>query len=200
MDISQYTDDKGISYVRVNDVVGHLYPGDPAVFKSLVPKNGKYVETGSYLGCSAMLVAAFSEDTLIYCHDIWEQDMKDLPNESGPPTTVDDYFHGFYKNVINNDMCRRIIPIRGDSKYTLGIHEDNSIDLAFIDGDHSYQGVMDDLLAIYPKVKPGCTILCHDSPPNSGSMRAIRDFLKDDTRITCYARTNTITFVKPQSQ
>jgi hypothetical protein len=122
MNIKQYTDDKGISYVDINGVVGHLYPGDPRVFASLVPKNGKYVETGSYLGCSAMLVAYLSEDTLIYCHDIWEQNMKDLPIESVPPTMVDDYFYNFYKNVTDNDMCRRIIPVRGDSKYTLGIH------------------------------------------------------------------------------
>ena len=197
MNVKQYTDENNISYVDVNGVIGHLYPGDVDVFRMLVPKSGKYVETGSYLGCSATLVSLLSDDILVYCHDIWEEDMANLTQESGLPKVVDNYFYKFYENVIKNKMCNRIIPIRGDSRYTIGIHEDESIDLAFIDGDHSYQGVMNDLKAIYPKVKPGCTILCHDSPLNSESMRAIRDFLNDDTRITCYNFTNMISFVKP---
>lgn len=33
--------------------------------------------------------------------------------------------------------------------------EDNSLDFVYIDGDHSYEAVIDDLNSWYPKVKPG---------------------------------------------
>ena len=76
----------------------------------------------------------------------------------------------------DNKLQHKVIPIRGDSKYTLGIHEDKSIDLAFIDGDHSYEGALNDLQAIYPKMKSDGVILCHDCRPNSQVLKAITEF------------------------
>jgi hypothetical protein len=62
----------------------------------------------------------------------------------------------------------------------VAIHEDKSIDLAFVDGDHSYDGVMKDLVAIYPKMKPQSSILCHDSGEDSEALRALVDFCNNN--------------------
>jgi hypothetical protein len=43
--------------------------------------------------------------------------------------------------------------VRGKSAYTLGIHADNSVDFAFVDGDHSYEGCLADLRALWSKMK-----------------------------------------------
>ena len=40
--------------------------------------------------------------------------------------------------------------------------EDNSIDLIFIDGDHTYIGCKNDLIAYQPKLKKGGWMLVHD--------------------------------------
>lgn len=40
--------------------------------------------------------------------------------------------------------------------------QDGSLDLVFIDGDHSYEGVRTDWLLFEPKVRPGGLILFHD--------------------------------------
>jgi predicted O-methyltransferase YrrM len=89
---------------------------------------------------------------------------------------VKDYFYEFYNSVKNNKLENRIIPIRGNSVYTLGIHDAASIDLAFIDGDHSYEGCLDDLRAVWPKMKSGGVILIHDCIPNSEPLGAVNKF------------------------
>jgi predicted O-methyltransferase YrrM len=73
-----------------------------------------------------------------------------------------------------------VIPIRGDSKYTVSvIHEDESVDMAFIDGDHSEEGILGDLRAVYPKIKPGGVILCHDCVRGTETWRGLLKFGKE---------------------
>ena len=52
-----------------------------------------------------------------------------------------------------------------------------AIDLLFIDGDHSYDGVTSDLKAYLPKVKAGGTVLLHDWGWAEGVQRAIRELV-----------------------
>lgn len=82
--------------------------------------------------------------------------------------------------VKKNNMIHRIIPIRGDSLYTVGIHDNNSIDLAFIDGDHSYEGCLGDLRNVLPKMKNNGNILAHDCIPDSECLKAVQDFTKEN--------------------
>lgn len=49
-----------------------------------------------------------------------------------------------------------------DSSVFAGTLEDNSLDFIFIDGDHSYAGVLRDIAAFYPKVKTGGVFAGHD--------------------------------------
>jgi len=102
----------------------------------------KYVEIGSYLGCSTFIIANITSgsNVLIYAHDIWTDNMQRLPTGSDPPPIVDHYFIKFYSEVSRRNFETRIIPIRGESNYTLNIHQNSSISLAFVDGDHSRLG------------------------------------------------------------
>ena len=147
------------------------------LFRSNIPDGGRYIETGSYLGCSALLVALHSNAT-VWAHDIWVTDWSEL--KGLPPPEVKDYFYEFYKSVKNNKLENRIIPVRGRSEYTLGIHDDASIDLAFVDGDHSFEGCMADLNAVWPKVKKGGTILVHDGYQGSEVQKALKKFGTDN--------------------
>lgn len=52
--------------------------------------------------------------------------------------------------------------IRLESKEASSIYSDESLDFVFIDGDHSYNAVLEDLKSWYHKVKPGCVISGHD--------------------------------------
>ncbi len=59
------------------------------------------------------------------------------------------------------------------------------IDYAFIDGDHSYEGCLNDLKTIYPRMNPGGVMVIDDyksGPPNGGSIpdvdAAVNNFIK----------------------
>jgi len=53
----------------------------------------------------------------------------------------------------------------GDSGTAITALPDGSLDLAYVDGDHSYAGARRDLFGILPKVKPGGYIQINDYTP-----------------------------------
>ena len=174
-DIDHYVED-GIAYTKINGTRGTLNYYDAQTIighAKQLPKNGKYIETGSYLGCSALLVSLHSDATVL-AHDIWVTDWSEL--KGCPPPEVKDYFYEFYNSVKKNNLINRVIPVRGNSVYTVGIHDDESIDLAFVDGDHSQEGCLADLNAVWPKMKKGAAILVHDCVPNSEPLSAVKTF------------------------
>lgn len=181
MDLKFEVTDDGMAYTYVNGVKGTLNEADTNVLLNhyiQLPMNSKYVETGSYLGCSGVLAGLSSKHgSTVYCHDIWFENIEDITaTGTRPPDGVDNYLFTFYENVLNNNLQNIIIPIRGDSAYTLNIHRDESIDLAFIDGDHTYEGALKDLDTVLPKMKKGGVILCHDCRPGSDVSKALREF------------------------
>ena len=171
--------ENGLAYTEVNGTRGMLNFCD---VKTLIqhavnlPPGARYLETGSYLGCSALLVALASK-AMVWAHDIWVTDWSEL--KGIPPPEVKDYFYEFYATVKKNGLENRIIPVRGDSVYTVGIHDNESIDLAFIDGDHSFEGCLNDLRAVWPKMKRGGVILVHDCWDGSGVGEAVLEFRKE---------------------
>ena len=181
MDLKFEVTDDGMAYTYVNGVKGTLNEADTNVLLNhyiQLPMNSKYIETGSYLGCSGVLAGLSSKHgSTVYCHDIWFENIEDITaTGTRPPDGVDNYLFTFYENVLNNNLQNIIIPIRGDSAYTLNIHRDESIDLAFIDGDHTYEGALKDLDTVLPKMKKGGVILCHDCRPGSDVSKALREF------------------------
>lgn len=190
----EFTVEDGMTITTINGVRGTFRKADYNLIKimaSRIPRGGIYVETGSYLGCSAVIVGINTKrDVKIFCHDIWEQDMKNLTIEGGPPPIVDDYFFKFYDNIRKCDFEGVVIPIRGDSKWSLNIHKDASIDAAFLDGDHSYDGLTNDLKIIWPKMKEGAYILCHDCEKGSETLKALEDFCGNHIKIVGFNVTN----------
>ena len=175
----EFTLENGCCITTINGTRGTLGQADVNTLIEYAKKlefGSKYLETGSYLGCSSLIVALNSNAT-VWAHDIWVTDWTQL--KGGPPPKVDDYFFTFYKMVKDNGMINRIIPVRGDSAYTVGIHDDKSIDLAFIDGDHSYEGCLADLEAVYIKMKPNSVMLVHDCTRNSDPLKAVETFCKN---------------------
>jgi len=190
-------DKDDIAFTYVNDSVkGTLNRTDTHVLLqhfSQLPFGSKYIETGSYLGCSSVLAGlTMKANSLVYAHDLWLDNMNDLSTEGAPPPQIENYFYTFYNNIRENNLEGIVIPIRGDSSYTLGIHENESIDLAFIDGDHSYDGATRDLKAVYPKMKPGSFILCHDATTGSPVRDAIANFVSPSTSVNGFQHSSIV--------
>jgi len=64
-----------------------------------------------------------------------------------------------------DEYKRRFIWKIGDSVSMSEQFEDGSLDLIYIDGDHSFNGVYGDLRAWYPKLRPGGVLSGHDYTP-----------------------------------
>jgi predicted O-methyltransferase YrrM len=60
--------------------------------------------------------------------------------------------------------------------------EDESLDFVYIDGDHSYEGVMKDLTLYYPKVKKGGYLAGHDFDTLGSVKRAVMEY-RNNNRI-----------------
>jgi predicted O-methyltransferase YrrM len=75
---------------------------------------------------------------------------------------------------------QEIVCLEGDShrRETLGAVETSlagrPLDLLFIDGDHSYEGISSDFRLYSPLVRPGGLIVCHDIVPDSKTRYGIK--------------------------
>ena len=101
---------------------------------------------------------------LLICIDTFEGNHDDhLPEVYTYPKTHDMYAE-FVKNTAPFDNIE-VLRMRSDDAYEQ--IEDNSLDLLFIDGDHSYECIKSDLLLYKNKVKRRGILLLHDFPTTS---------------------------------
>lgn len=116
---------------------------------SRIPEGGIYVEVGSYKGGSAVLAALANPKARIYCVDIWQrEDNKDVYAPFDEWKRHTQYFPNIRAVKVELDALRL-----GPDKIAAeeGIPLDELvIDLLFLDGDHTFEGVLADLL-IYEK-------------------------------------------------
>lgn len=134
---------------------------------ALWPPDAVIAEVGVALG-------GFSEAILRTCRPrrflaIDRFDLHELPALWGVPTT--EHFGGrthgeFYRDRFANEIrCGQLEVIEGDSAAAISSLPDCSVDLFYVDADHTYDGVRRDLEAIVPKVKPNGWIVMNDYIP-----------------------------------
>jgi len=137
---------------------------------SLTPKNGVFVEVGSYHGVSAAWLAQKRPDLLIICVDPF------------PPKT-DEYDESGDINLWIQNKQETMRLFVGSLKEFWHIAKRGIADTIFIDGDHRYDPVMADLHDALRVCTPDGRIFCHDySRPRdedvSDVARAVNDFCK----------------------
>lgn len=134
-------------------------------FARQLPGNATAVEIGSYIGASSVMIAkGLKANSKLYCIDTWENDAMTEGNW--------DSFAVFGKNT--KSVENRIIPIRSTSVEAVSKVAEE-IDLLFIDGDHSYEGVKADFDGWFGKLKSGGIIVMHDIGWAEGVKRVIKE-------------------------
>lgn len=127
------------------------------------PKPSTWVEIGTRFGESALLILSFPHIETLHCVDPYNKQFQDILNTrlQTPIKQNRVKFH-FEKST---SFATTVL--------------DNSIDGVYIDGDHSYESVSEDIAVWYPKIKSGGFLCGHDYNEKDwpGSFQAIKDFI-----------------------
>lgn len=125
--------------------------------KNVIEKinNGIFVEIGTHLGDFADFILENSSNSTLYCIDPYIS--YDEYDDAINTFTGDNLYYRAY-NKLKDKYGERVIFIRKFSKDALN-DIPNEIDFLYVDGNHRYKYVLEDLELFYPKVKKnGCII------------------------------------------
>jgi len=123
-----------------------------AKYASQTPQDAVFVEIGTHLGDSALVMADAAPWATVWTIDNgsrWQ--WEGSPIEEYGDFLSDRFIHHGYEEIIHF--------IHGDSYSVLW---EGNIDLLFIDGDHNYDAVMSDLIRWASRVKVDGFMLLHD--------------------------------------
>jgi hypothetical protein len=120
---------------------------------------GKGVEVGTFKGLFSKHILGSWEGKL-FMVDVW----RPLGEEYVDMSNHGNYKHGVYGDAMDNisGFEDRGIMVRGTSKITSDMFENGSLDFVYIDANHAYDFVKEDIDLWYPKVKEGGYLLGHD--------------------------------------
>ncbi len=173
-------DDMGISVNSEEDI---------ACLKKLVKmvqqgtvEAAKVVEIGSWLGSTAIAMADAGAE--VTCVDMW----KDFGSSADIISALyrahgEKVYQTFLRNI-GTRKDRTIFPVRTTSQLaaTERWHKDEQFDLVFIDANHDYDAVHQDIRLWFPRVREGGILCGHDfSDGFPGVMKAVRELFDDFT-------------------
>lgn len=148
----------------------HLTTRERVTLFDLSKKSKFILEIGSYIGASTCCFGAALKKSScgrVFCIDTWNNDAMTEGNR--------DTWQEFQNNTAS--FKDQIVPVRGFS--TAVVDEVaayvKTLDLLFIDGDHSYEGVKADWKAYKHFLRPGSIVVFHDSGWAEGVKRVIEE-------------------------
>lgn len=141
-----------------------------------VPEDQAIVEIGSYLGDSALALASRSKSE-IHCVDLWTDGGQPHEDKYADPSV--------YETFIERTSHLNITPHRGASLDIAATWNGPTIGLLFIDGEHTYQAVTQDLEAWLPHCADDAWVAFHDYCERyPGVIQAVDEWL--DGRVARY--------------
>jgi hypothetical protein len=120
---------------------------------------GKGVEVGTFKGEFSKELLSIWNGTL-YMVDVW----RPLGDEYIDASNHSNFEHGIYTDAINNidSFGDRAVMIRSSSVTGSDIFQNESLDFVYIDANHAYEFVKEDIIKWWPKVKSGGWLCGHD--------------------------------------
>lgn len=152
-----------------------LFNSRNEMIKELVATNGTYAEIGVFEGVFSKYILEVLQPTNLYMIDLFKG-MCDSGNEDGNNVisrNMDDMYIKLLREM-NTEPSVHIL--KGNSIDILATFPDNTLDMIYIDGDHSYNGCKHDLSLAYEKVKNGGWIMGHDYEMNMVKARTYYNF------------------------
>lgn len=113
-----------------------------------------FVEIGAWKGKSTSFMAVEIKNSGKKIKFDVVDTFKGSSEHQNLPCIINDTLYQEYLNNIE-PVKELINTIVGDSSNIAGMYADDSLDFVFVDGDHTHEGVLKDIIAWYPKIKPG---------------------------------------------
>ncbi|CAD0183321.1 hypothetical protein RUESEDTHA_00185 [Ruegeria sp. THAF57] len=151
----------------------------------LVAKGGVIAEIGVFRGRFSERLLEIAEPKKIYLVDPW--------NNKDDPDLEESWYHSSSPNDMNlifSSVCERFSEridngqveiLRGTSNDLAALAVEESLDFAYIDGDHRFEGVLKDLNTLASLVKVGGILMLDDYNTGKwwgdGVVRALNCFL-----------------------
>lgn len=144
------------------------------------------IEVGVWKGHSVSYLADKLRNNKceIYAVDLFEDDYsyrtdKSQFNEFKSSIDAESAIYEIYNKNLEISNTRSLIKdITGYSWEVASQFEDDYFDFIFIDADHSYESVVKDLDAWFPKIKSGGVFAGHDYGCWTGVTKAVDEFIK----------------------
>tara|TARA_B100000131_G_scaffold279468_1_gene284656 strand:+ start:134 stop:763 length:630 start_codon:yes stop_codon:yes gene_type:complete len=148
---------------------------------SIIPKN--IVEIGVWKGDFSQLISNEFPKAKLILIDPWKVSEKNNQINYGSDNSNQDYLDKIYKKVVNRFSNKPNISLfRGNIREFYSLNSLLKVDLFYVDGDHSYDGVISDLECCHEMTKKNSVIILDDYGINESwweddVIRAVHDFL-----------------------
>jgi hypothetical protein len=133
----------------------------------MLPQHAVGAEVGVWKGDFSASLLRYSRPIRLHLIDPWAF-QADLPRAwygglaAGSQSDMDAISESV-RNRFSTEIAQATVVVhRATSTEALAGLDDGSLDWIYIDGNHLYEGVKDDLFAALPKVRPGGLIACDD--------------------------------------
>lgn len=155
------------------------------VFLGRLPTGGVAIEIGVWHGDFSEQILRLIQPEKLYLIDPWATVTEDSHAEAFVGRTEDAKMERIFAKVqarfASQIAAGQVEIIREWSQAALARFAPESIDFAYVDGDHSYEGVKADLAALYPKMRAGGVMAFDDYHRRGwwgdGVIRATNEFL-----------------------
>ena len=147
-------------------------------------KINSIAEIGVYRGSNAKCLRNLFPQAELYLIDPWVIYPEYKKQEAGSVTLDDDVMTEAYERVVKhfgNDPLAKIIRKKSED----AVNDVDEVDIVFIDGNHSYDSVMQDINLWHGKVREGGILAGHDYgvPGPGGVKKAVDEYFGDDVII-----------------
>ncbi len=147
--LAELLETKRMHYLPMYNV--NSLKGLHAMILDIVQPEFTIVEIGSFAGVSSDLFARYCKK--LYCIDAWGDNMGIEHDKMVKAELMFDEVWAAHSNIE---------AIQGLSCDIAPQFNDQSLDMVYIDGNHSYESVKEDIRLWMPKVKPGGWVTGHD--------------------------------------
>jgi len=143
----------------------------------LIPRKGIVVEIGSWKGGSAVDFSKaskkYGKEIRLYCIDTWDYRKRHNSPKLCKIALKENIYKTFKKNM--EDYPHTVLI--GKNKLFLKQFDDGSVDVIFLDANHSFDAVKEDICNWLPKLKVGGVFCGHDyGRKEYGVTEAVHEF------------------------